>query len=37
VFEGLSRGGQRLVKTHAGDESVLREGLAAPTHLKFQP
>jgi exo-beta-1,3-glucanase (GH17 family) len=37
IFEGLSRGGQPIVKTHGGDEAALTEGLEAPVHLKFQP
>ena len=37
LFEGLSRGGNPLVKTHGGDLTILVEELQAPVHLKFQP
>ena len=37
VFEGLSRGGTPIGKTHGGDEAMLLERLTAPVHLKFQP
>ena len=37
AFEGLSRGGNPIVKTHAGDEAVLLKALKAPKHLKYQP
>lgn len=37
VFEGLTRGGEAIRKTHGGDEAVLLEQLTAPVHLKFQP
>lgn len=37
AFEGLSRGGRPIEKTHGGDESVLLERLATPVHLKFRP
>ena len=37
LFEGLTRGGNPIVKTHDGDEAVLLEELQAPVALKFQP
>ena len=37
AFEGLSRGGRPIVKTHGGDEAVLLEDLSPLVHLKFQP
>jgi len=37
VFEGLSRGGHPLRKTHGGDEEALMEDLLPPVHLKFRP
>lgn len=36
-FEGLSRGGNPIVKTHGGDVAVVQGRLKAPHHLKFQP
>jgi exo-beta-1,3-glucanase (GH17 family) len=37
AFEGLSRGGNAITKTHDGNESALLDQLASPAHLKFQP
>lgn len=34
TFEGLSRGGNPIRKTHAGNEAVLLEKLRAPKHKK---
>ena len=34
LFEGLSRGGNPVTKTHAGDLTVLKKKLSAPRHIK---
>jgi len=37
LFEGLSREGSPIVKTHGGDVSALLKKLKAPKHLKYKP
>jgi exo-beta-1,3-glucanase (GH17 family) len=37
AFEGSSRGGHPIAKTHDGDAAVLLGALTSPVHLKFQP
>ena len=37
AFAGLSRGENKITKTHGGDESILLDQLTTPVHLKFQP
>lgn len=37
VFDGLSRGGNSVVKTHGGDREVVLQRHRAPRALKFKP
>jgi len=37
AFDGLTRGGNPIVKTHDGNAQVLLDELQMPVHLKFEP